>query len=1150
MNLHIVSGFFFYGGTIGLIVIYIILPIINYIKERNGLVRNRVQNKNDFQTTNFDISYNQNKQNESYSTNNKTKNFFQIEKEKKKINKLSNEQVNQKDKIEDIYVKTNQINKNLLNAKKNQKKKENNFKSESNKNIESINYEILRLKDDVRKIERQLNQKVSNKSELSVNKKEIYNHFQKELMSIQREIYFAIVKYIEKDYNDKINTFLKTNSSYLNNNMINKIQNDIKMLNDEFINYKSKFKELDHLIIDKISNSSVFEEQKKIIQDNYSSVFKEIQTVKKENFSDIESIKLELSNYSKTFDDKTSEILNNLHQIGNYKNEIDEIKEYVSRKYETYVKEFVESIKNSNDSIKAETDQKINTLKNELLKNIENVSAIEEKDHNFDKNIKTIYNEELNNFKKEFFNIIDNIPQIELIQKEIDERINEKYESVIEELAELLRESNDSLKAAADEVINDFKDEISGNINNNPQIEIIQKEIDEKINKKFESAAKELAELSNHSHDSLKMETDEAINVFKEEISGKINNLPQIEIIYKEIDEKINEKFESIAKELTELSNEKNDNMKALTDEVINDFKDEIFEKIQDIPQIELIQKEIDEKIKEKFDSIAKELAELSNETNDNIKALIDEVINNFKEEILVKIDNVPQADLIQKEIDEKFNENYESVIQELAELSKESNDTLKAITDKVINDFKEEILDKIQNIPQIEIIQKKIDEKINAKYESIIKELAELSKESNDNLKAITDKKNNNFKEEILNKIQNIPQIDLIQKEIEEKYETVIEELAELSKESNDSLKAENDEIINTFKEEILNKIKNIPQIEIIQKEFDEKYESMEKNLTEKINQKDKSIIYDLTELIRQSNKSLKEATDEVIKDFKEEILEMIKNTPQIGDIKDYISKFLEKNPDIINLIVDKQTNFSNKIIDLEQKTLIETWKRFKEKNIDIVEYSIKAKKSEDYSFFGYEVANKLPELLSSHSLLFEKTRLLTSEIKDYYSRINSIYYINDTINENNYIKTVEDKDLIKEIFKIRRFNQLINELYKVEEAQKIYDFRPINWIREKFIDYSDYFIIEFQKAEVEGNQSLLIKPYEIICKTLSKANIEPVEISLWKTQFNSSIHIARSTVKEYKKPNGVIASVIRNGFKYKGGNYYRQPEVIVNKL
>ncbi len=134
-----------------------------------------------------------------------------------------------------------------------------------------------------------------------------------------------------------------------------------------------------------------------------------------------------------------------------------------------------------------------------------------------------------------------------------------------------------------------------------------------------------------------------------------------------------------------------------------------------------------------------------------------------------------------------------------------------------------------------------------------------------------------------------------------------------------------------------------------------------------------------------------------------------------------------------------------------------------------------------------------------------------------------------------------------------LRRIHELAHLLMSTQTSTAVMDrlsFRLEPWIEETFVGFADIYLQRYQEALVEGRQAQLEEGAAIVRKVLRIANLEPVELTLGQTLFDSTQHIGRSATSDARFPDGVIVAVVHNGFVHGGRDVIRQPEVIVNRM
>jgi molecular chaperone GrpE (heat shock protein) len=139
---------------------------------------------------------------------------------------------------------------------------------------------------------------------------------------------------------------------------------------------------------------------------------------------------------------------------------------------------------------------------------------------------------------------------------------------------------------------------------------------------------------------------------------------------------------------------------------------------------------------------------------------------------------------------------------------------------------------------------------------------------------------------------------------------------------------------------------------------------------------------------------------------------------------------------------------------------------------------------------------------------------------------------------------------DDVKDLLRIRECSIFLFLLQNTDLFADKLNFRLEKWVQEQFLGFADLFLRTYQEAQLNGGAADLETGRELVLRTLRVANLEPVEITLGKTPFDSSQHVGRSTASRLDLEDGTIASVVRNGFRQAtDGTVMRQPEVIVNR-
>jgi hypothetical protein len=138
------------------------------------------------------------------------------------------------------------------------------------------------------------------------------------------------------------------------------------------------------------------------------------------------------------------------------------------------------------------------------------------------------------------------------------------------------------------------------------------------------------------------------------------------------------------------------------------------------------------------------------------------------------------------------------------------------------------------------------------------------------------------------------------------------------------------------------------------------------------------------------------------------------------------------------------------------------------------------------------------------------------------------------------------------RQLQRIREGATLLTMLHSSASFAERLNFRLEQWAGERFLTFADLFLQKRQQALLQGGlpSPAMDDGYRIVLDVLAAADLAPIEIELGRTLFDSSQHVGRSTASQPGLRDGVIAGVVRNGFKQRGGRVVRQPEVVVNRL
>ncbi len=134
--------------------------------------------------------------------------------------------------------------------------------------------------------------------------------------------------------------------------------------------------------------------------------------------------------------------------------------------------------------------------------------------------------------------------------------------------------------------------------------------------------------------------------------------------------------------------------------------------------------------------------------------------------------------------------------------------------------------------------------------------------------------------------------------------------------------------------------------------------------------------------------------------------------------------------------------------------------------------------------------------------------------------------------------------------LFRVWDGLQLLATAELSDLADRLSSFSVKGWIRTDFLRFADVLMLERDRSR--GDQ--LKRAYSFAKAALDWAGIIPIEIRLGQERFDSSLHVAKASDTKPHLADGVILSVVRNGFLERGTaggkKILQRPEVIVNRV
>lgn len=246
-----------------------------------------------------------------------------------------------------------------------------------------------------------------------------------------------------------------------------------------------------------------------------------------------------------------------------------------------------------------------------------------------------------------------------------------------------------------------------------------------------------------------------------------------------------------------------------------------------------------------------------------------------------------------------------------------------------------------------------------------------------------------------------------------------------------------------------------------------------------------------------------------------------------EVGDLKERIGKVAE-------MLEETATTPSGggEAVRLEHEVLAEHWKQFREKkDLDTAQENP-----------WEDLLEKLPALVPAE--LRASLDAVLTPYREQRLLIQKIGIIPHVVSGR--------MRLASEAAELKRARDLVQLLISTQSADGDSRLRfPFQtWVTDTFLPFADLYLQSYQKAHLEQRDGDLQKGVLLVRQILRLAAVEPIEVTLGETRFDSARHIGRSTSSDPHFPDGVITGVVRNGFVDGGRQVIRQPEVIVNRV
>ncbi|MEA2344977.1 MAG: hypothetical protein QOF63_3146 [Thermoanaerobaculia bacterium] len=225
---------------------------------------------------------------------------------------------------------------------------------------------------------------------------------------------------------------------------------------------------------------------------------------------------------------------------------------------------------------------------------------------------------------------------------------------------------------------------------------------------------------------------------------------------------------------------------------------------------------------------------------------------------------------------------------------------------------------------------------------------------------------------------------------------------------------------------------------------------------------------------------------------------------------------------------------------VAMEHRILAECWKQFRANGEASAAFDAAMQEVGKWESLVSDLAKLVPADLKP---TFDAVLAPCKEHQKLVSRINAIpRLISGDANTN-----LEDADKIK---RAREFADLLRVAQSPSDPSNRLNFRFNTWVTDAFLPFADIYLQRYQQARLEKRDAPLQEGANLVRKILQVAAVEPIDVVLGETPFDSTLHVGRSATYDPRFSDGVITGVVRNGFVEGGQQVIRQPEVIVNRM
>lgn len=241
-----------------------------------------------------------------------------------------------------------------------------------------------------------------------------------------------------------------------------------------------------------------------------------------------------------------------------------------------------------------------------------------------------------------------------------------------------------------------------------------------------------------------------------------------------------------------------------------------------------------------------------------------------------------------------------------------------------------------------------------------------------------------------------------------------------------------------------------------------------------------------------------------------------------------------------------DTQPIPASRLVALERDLLVESWKKLKESNKDVAG-AVDRSFSEKWKSVQQNLLVTLHEVVKNDEELRSAFDLAVLPVRDFDQLAGRLSLIAQLVDG----EVKPHPNETTELLRVRENAHVVSTLLNTGLLAERLRFRLEKWASERFLSFADLFLQRHQQEHLKGTSGELEKGAPVVLELLGRGDLEPIDVQLGVTLFDSSQHVGRSTTSDPRMKNGVISGVIRNGFVRKStGQVVRQPEVIVNRV